>query len=70
MSKKYRFLIEKWSNQPVIELTEEEKKEFDEMNTDDKAYFLECKCPVLYDVVNVELNEVKRYLEDTVVEKG
>jgi hypothetical protein len=56
--KKIKFtpLIEKWSDQPLIEVTLEEWEELQNMDYQDRYEWLELNRDYSYSVVNVELN--------------
>jgi hypothetical protein len=53
---KFRPLIEKWSEQPLIEVTQEEWEELQNMDYMDQLDWLESNRYYSYSVVNVELN--------------
>jgi hypothetical protein len=69
---KFRPLIEKWSEQPLIEVTQEEWDELQNMDYIDKLDWLESNRYYSYAVVNVELNIVDDAVEkfSKMVHKG
>ncbi len=56
---KVRFLIEQWSDQNIIEMTQEEYDNFAAMNLWEQEEFIQSKSNYDFETVNIELHEIK-----------
>ena len=59
--KKVRILVEKWSNQDIIEMSDEAFEEFQEMSITEQEDYLEEHYPYImtFDIVNIDITEQK-----------